>query len=223
MSFGSVEVSLWLEQPRYDAIQRILQESGTDLETVMQARLEEFYQQTVPDFERLKINNMMEAERLAEERQREADMKFSVFRTVENGQDSYFITEKPVDFLVMALRLRQYLRGELPKKPTQFTDCFHIYKWLAEDQFQDLVQERMDDPRKIVSVFHVDFDKREVALLNALQGWRNYQMKDVSNAAYAAFRKSWDSEDERWRKFRDHLEDREITQQQESGPTMQML
>lgn len=223
MSFGTIEVSLWLEQPRYDAIQRILRESGTDLETVMQARLEEFYRQTVPDFERLKINNMMEATRLAEERQREANMQFSVFRIVENGQDSRFITERPVEFLGMANCLRRYLRGEITTDPKRFADCFTIYKWLTEDQFQDFAQERMDHPKKIVSVFNIDFDKGEVALVDAFQGWQNYRMKDVSNAAYAAFRKGWASEDERWRKFTDHLDGREIPFRQESGPTMQML
>ena len=31
MSFSTIEISLWLEQPRYDAIQRALKESDTDL------------------------------------------------------------------------------------------------------------------------------------------------------------------------------------------------
>lgn len=223
MSFGSVEVSLWLEQPRYDAIQRILQESGTDLETVMQARLEEFYRQTVPDHERLKINNMMEATRLAEEIERESNMRISVFRIKQDGQDSYFITERPVEFLGVARCLRQYLRGELAMEPKPFTDCFGVYKWLAENQFQDLVQERMEHPRKIVSVFDIDFDKGEVALVDAFHGWQRYRMRDVSNAAYAAYRKRWTSEDDRQRKLFEHLDGREIPFRQESGPTMQML
>lgn len=80
MSINTVEVTLWLEQPRYEAIQRILRESRTDLETVMQAKLEEFYRQTVPDLERERINLQMEAVRLAEERMRLENMKISAFR-----------------------------------------------------------------------------------------------------------------------------------------------
>lgn len=223
MSINTIEVALWLEQPRYDALQRILQESGTDLETVMQARLEEFYRQTVPEHERLKINFAMEAARLSEEAAREASMKISAFRIMENGQDSYFITERPMKFLGMAHLLRRYLRGDLAFEPERFTDCFTIHRWLAENQFQDLAQERMEHPKWIVSVFNVDFDKGEVASLDAALGWQNYKMRDVSNAAYCAFRKQWQSEEKRWAKFLDHLEGKEIVQEQESGPTMQML
>ena len=56
MSFSTIEISLWLEQPRYDAIQRALKESDTDLENVMQGRLEEFYRQIVPGQERQRID-----------------------------------------------------------------------------------------------------------------------------------------------------------------------
>ncbi len=223
MSFGTIEVSLWLEQPRYEALQRILRESGTDLETVMQARVEEFYRQTVPDHERLQINNMMEATRLAEERQREANMKFSVFRIVEDGQDFCFIAEKPMEFLEMAYHLRQYLRCSLTTKPKQFVALLPIYQWLSENQFQDFAQERMENPERVVGVFNVDFDKGEVALVDSFQGWRNYRMRDVSNAVYSAFRKRWAPEDDRWRKLYDHLDGREILFQQESNPAMQML
>lgn len=223
MSFGAIEVSLWLDQPRYDTLQRILRESGTDLETVMQARLEEFYRQTVPDFEQLKINNMMEAERLAEERQREADMKLSVFRIVEDGQNFCFIAEKPMEFLEMAYHLRQYLRCSLATKPKQFVDCLPVYKWLSENQFQDFAQERMVNPERVVGVFNVDLDKGEVALVDSFQGWRNYRMKDVSNAVYSALSKRWASEDERWRKLYDHLNGREIPFQQGNSSTMQMM
>lgn len=211
MSFNSIEVTLWLEQPRYDALQRILRESGTDLETVMQARLEEFYRQTVPDLEREKINLSMEAVRLAEERARLANMKISAFRIMENGQDSYFVTEQSVELLEMARLLRRYLRGDLDSGPKQFAGHFAVYKWLAEDQFQDYVQERMRDPYRIVGVYNVDFDRQEVSLVDAEQGWQNYRMRDVSTAVYAAFRSTqWIGTDERTKKFLNHLKGKEI-------------
>ena len=48
MTLNTIEISLWLEQPRYEAIQRALKGSDTDLENIMQGRLEEFYRQIVP-------------------------------------------------------------------------------------------------------------------------------------------------------------------------------
>ena len=52
----SIEIALWLEQRQYDALRRTLEDTGTTVEAVIQARLEEFYQQTVPDHERQKID-----------------------------------------------------------------------------------------------------------------------------------------------------------------------
>lgn len=218
MSINSVDVTLWLEQPCYDALQRILQESGTDLKKVMQARLEELYQQTVPALERAKINLHMEAVRLAEERARLENMKISAFRIMEKGQDSYFITEQPVEFLETARLLRRYLRGELDSGSKPFAGYFAVFKWLAKDQFQDYVQERMRDPSRIVGVYNVDFDKQEVSVVDAEQGWRSYRTRDVSAAAYAAFRSQWIGRDERMARFLNHLNGKELFPLREQKP-----
>lgn len=214
MSIHTVEVTLWLEQPRYDALQRNLRESGTDLETVMQARLEEFYRQTVPDLEREKINLSMEAERLAEERARLENMKISAFRIMENGQDSYFITEQPVEFLEMAHLLRGYLRGTLDSRMKPFAYYFTDCKWLTENQFQDYVQERMKDPHRIVGAFNVDLDKQEVSSVDSVHGWQSYRMRDISTAAYMAYRDQWIGKDEQTKIFLDYLKGKEIAPQE---------
>ena len=63
MTLNTIEISLWLEQPRYEAIQRALKGSDTDLENIMQGRLEEFYRQIVPAQERKGIDAAIEAAR----------------------------------------------------------------------------------------------------------------------------------------------------------------
>lgn len=56
MNIGSREIVLWLSEPQHQALTRALGEMGTDIETIMQARLEELYSRTVPMTERLRIS-----------------------------------------------------------------------------------------------------------------------------------------------------------------------
>lgn len=41
-------IELWMDRRRLAALERVLNESGTDTQTVMQARLDELYAQYVP-------------------------------------------------------------------------------------------------------------------------------------------------------------------------------
>ena len=223
MSFSTIEISLWLEQPRYDAIQRALKESDTDLENVMQGRLDEFYRQVVPGHERQEISMEIEAERLAAERWREENRRVSAFHITEKGRDSFFVTEKPMNLLEMAKLIRWYLREGAVASIEQFAACFPADRQLEADQFLDFAERRLADPQKVVSVFHVDFDARRVSSLDPFRGWQTFKMKDVSTAAYHASRKMWQSDKRQWNIFRGHLEGKEISQETGAGPEMRML
>lgn len=223
MSFRTIEISLWLEQPRYDAIQRALKESDTDLENVMQGRLEEFYRQIVPGQERQKIDEAIEAARLVAGRERIANQKISAFHVVENGQITDFISRRPMDFLDVAQLLRRYLREELPSQPSRFVDCVAAESWLSKWQFENLAEGRMEDFQRMVGVYSLDFDQGEVSVMCPSQGWKCYGMREISAAAYHATRKEWQSKEIQLTKFLEHLNGRETPVQQEKGPTMQML
>ena len=223
MSFSTIEISLWLEQPRYDAIQRALKESDTDLENVMQGRLEEFYRQIVPGQERQRIDEAIETDRLAAERERIADQKISAFHIVENGQITDFVSKQPMDLLDVARLLRWYLREELPSQPSRFIDCVAAESWLSKWQFENLAEERMEDFQRMVGVYSLDFDQGEVSVMCPSQGWKCYGMRDISVAVYRATRKEWQSKEIQWSKFLEHLNGRETPVQQEKRSTMQML
>ena len=223
MSFSTIEISLWLEQPRYDAIQRALKESDTDLENVMQGRLEEFYRQIVPGQERQRIDEAIETDRLAAERERIADQKISAFHIVENGQITDFVSKQPMDLLDVARLLRWYLREELPSQPSRFIDCVAAESWLSKWQFENLAEERMEDFQRMVGVYSLDFDQGEVSVMCPSQGWKCYGMRDISVAIYHATRKEWQATEVQWRKFLEHLEGKEIGQTAAAGPEMQML
>ena len=223
MSFSTIEISLWLEQPRYDAIQRALKESDTDLENVMQGRLEEFYRQIVPGQERQRIDEAIEADRLAAEQERIANQKISAFHVVENGQITDFVSKQPMDFLDVARLLRRYLREELPSQPSRFVDCVAAESWLSKWQFQNLAEEKMEDSQRMVGVYSLDFDQGEVSVMCPSQGWKCYGMRDISSAVYFATREKWQAKGVQCRKFQDHLDGKEISVQQEKEPAMQML
>lgn len=223
MSFSTIEISLWLEQPRYDAIQRALKESDTDLENVMQGRLEEFYRQIVPGQERQKIDEAIEADRLAAEQERIANQKISAFHVVENGQITDFVSKQPMDLLDMAQLLRRYLREELPSQPSRFVDCVAAESWLSKWQFQNLAEGKMEDSQRTVGVYSLDFDQGEVSVMCPSQGWKCYGMRDISAAVYHATRKEWQSKEVQWAKFLERLDGRETPVRQEKGPAMQML
>ncbi len=223
MTLNTIEISLWLEQPRYEAIQRALKGSDTDLENIMQGRLEEFYRQIVPAQERKGIDAAIEAARSEAERERIANQKISAFHIVENGQITDLVSRQPMDLLAVARQLRRYLREELPSKPSRFIDCVAAESWLSKWQFQALAEERMEDVQRIVGVYSLDFDQGEVSVMCPSQGWKCYGMRDISVAIYHATRKEWQATEVQWRKFLEHLEGKEIGQTAAAGPEMQML
>ena len=80
-----VSLELWMDKRRLAALERVMNESGTDTQTVMQARFDELYRQYVPAQERTDINNAIEGERLATERRAEENDSFAIFHVHENG------------------------------------------------------------------------------------------------------------------------------------------
>ena len=223
MTLNTIEISLWLEQPRYEAIQRALKGSDTDLENIMQGRLEEFYRQIVPAQERKGIDAAIEAARSEAERERIANQKISAFHIVENGQITDLVSRQPMDLLAVARHIRRSLREELPSKPSRSIDCVAAESWLSKWQFQALAEERMEDVQRIVGVYSLDFDQGEVSVMCPSQGWKCYGMRDISVAIYHATRKEWQATEVQWRKFLEHLEGKEIGQTAAAGPEMQML
>lgn len=101
----------------------------------MQAQIEEFYQQTVPDHEQQEISLEIEAERLTEEARQAGDTKISVFHIAGAGEDNYFLTTRPVSFLKLFSVFRRYVRQESLFPDPRFLEFFYPDMQLKEDQF----------------------------------------------------------------------------------------
>jgi hypothetical protein len=207
---GDESLKLWLHQYKLKALERVLKESGTDVQTVMQARLEELYRQYVSAQERTDINNTIEGERLAAERQAEANDTFAVFRVHENGSKEYYRTKLFSDLLGTARALRRHLRDEGDAHIT-FADRFTDRKPITPDDFERYVMERMDNTGRIVGAFDIDFDKREFSGVHIMDGWQTYSMHDVSTAIYHADRSPYAHPTERLEILLDKLDGKQIT------------
>ena len=206
-----VSIDLWMERRKLAALERILRESGTDTQTVMQARFEELYRQYVPSQERTAINMKLEAERLAEE-QREAERQVSsAFHITENGVGEFFQVNQDCELLEVACKLRTYLRDGVMAPPERFADLFANRKSITADEFDVLVGVRMENTGKVTGVFDIDFDKSEISAVHIMDGWKTYSMGNVSMAAYHAYRKENLSTDQRWDRFLEKLNGKELT------------
>lgn len=204
---GDTSIELWMNQYQYDALKRILTEAGTSVETVMQARLMEFYMQTVPENERADINCRIEGERLAEVLRAEERRRFSVFRIVEDRQARCLECEHPFDFLNAALQTRRYLRHELGAKAASFADyLLQSGHAISEQEYAERTGQYIDGSPNVTGVFDIDFDKGDFLTAQRNGGWAGFILKDVMTAIYHAYRKEDRSFKEKWSIFLERLD-----------------
>ncbi len=79
--------------------------------------------------------------------------------------------------------------------------------------------ERIEGSRNITGLCDIDLDSGLFHTARHLNGWATFNLKDVTTAAYHAYRKDYHTNDDMWRIFLDHLDGREITDQ---APGMSM-
>ena len=185
-----ISVELWMDRRKLAALERVLKESGTDAQTVMQARFDELYRQYVPVQERIDISNSIESERLEAERRAEESRKLSAFHVTESGKELYFTTDDAPEFLMAAIRLREYLSNSNSAPQASFAEKFSRREEISADEFDYLLGVRLDNTGKVAGVYDIDFDKREFSAVNVMDGWKTFAMDDVSTAAYHAVRKT---------------------------------
>ena len=213
---GDTSIELCLNKYQYYALRRILTQNGTDIETVMQEKLSELYLQTVPEQERTEISGRIEADRLADEQRAQEMRTFSVYHIKENGIKHYFESDYDMELMHVAWQLRKYLHGEFGPRIKCFAAIFDDVIPIDAKKFEEHVRTRMDNTRKIAGVFDIDFDKQKISGVHIMDGWKTYSMKDASTAAYHSYRGSYRTMDQRWSRFLEYLDGKELMQEQGS-------
>ena len=206
-----ISIELWMDRRRLAALERVLNDSKTDTQTVMQARFDELYRQYVPAHERTEINNAIEGERLAAERQAEEARRVCAFHVTEDGQSQFFSVDDSLELLDAAKKVRSYLTAESAARPSGFEKMFLHPAEISAERFDELAGIRMENTGKVTGVFDIDFDKREFSGVNIMDGWQTFALGDVSTAAYHATRKQFLPTEQQYEKLLDHLDGKEIT------------
>lgn len=207
----SIEITLWQDEREYKALQAVLARNGTTVEAEMQERLTELYRQTVPEAERQRIHDAIQAEEIEEAQRREAEQPISVFDITESGREHWLRRRERTEFLHAAISLRQYLTADPNNRAASFVNMLSKTDSITPEQFRQLALERMENTGRVTGAFDVDLDKGEFSALHIMDGWRTYRVRDVSAAACRAAQKTYASSEERWERFLDRLEGRELT------------
>lgn len=194
-------------QNAYDALSRHLKDET--VEDKLGDYLDQLINELVPEQEYSRISQELWQEDRQARQELEAARKFAIFRIRESGQDRCLQVERPLEFLDAARLLRSYLRGE--RGASSFEQMLHQAEEITPEAFEDMVLVRMENTGKVTGTFELDFDKREFSAVNVMDGWQTFAMGDVSKAVYQADRKAHLDSDQRWVRFLDALDGRQIT------------
>ena len=141
---------------------------------------------------------------------REVRVWLAVLHVREDGRDGYFQIDRPMDSLTVAKQLRGYLRGEAGMDHPTFAECCERHLQITAGEFDRLAGVHMEHPEKVAGAFELDFDKQEFSTAHPTHGWQTYSMRDVSTAAYHAFRPDSMDWPKRTRRFTEKLAGSEI-------------
>ena len=220
------EIVLYFNEYRLALLKQHLQKNGSSVEHELQNLLDSFYDQTVPEHDRVVTEAQIKSEREREAAAREAARRFAVVHFHEGNDDYFFTSELRSDFYSIANLYRSALKDEVGNytldsiAQSNFIGC-----WTVNDMaFSVLCSAMPNDPR-ITALVEFDFDHNTVSVCESSDNaWRTYNLKDVSTAMYKAERKEGLPLDARHEIFDAALEGKEITfdEDEDESPDMQI-
>lgn len=220
------EIVLYFNEHRLAKLESYLLKDGSNVEHELQNLLDRFYEQTVPEHERMEVEAQIELEREREAAQREASRRFAVVHFHEGDDDFFFTSELRNSFYSIANLYRSTLKHEVGKytldsiAQSNFSGC----QTINDMTFSVLCSAMPNDPR-ITAFVEFDFNHNTISVCESNgNAWRTYDLKDVSAAMYKAERKEGLSLDARHEIFAVALEGKEITfdESEDESPDLQM-
>lgn len=209
---GDVQLELWLNEYKLDALTSVLAEEGSTVEQRMQDALTELYVELVPPEVRQEISVRIKEELAARQEEIEAARKYTAFCVQENGTQSFFQLDRSEDILEVAKFLRRYLREDQGQGTAALqTSVFAGMEPVTAERYDQLLALRMETPDKVTGVFNLDFDRQEVSIADAGDGWMTWSMQDVSTAVFQAYRKNYLRPEQYMSRFLEKLVGQEFT------------
>lgn len=214
---ASREIVLWLDERWYDALERHIR--GETLQDKLENYLDELCNTLLPYNEYEQIGKEIYQEQMEQAAEREAARRFAVFRVTEHGEQSCYLVDEPVNFLVAARSLRSYVRSGLD---AGFRNYYAATKGITEQEFAKYARDRYEGTGRVVGAFDIDLDAGTFTELEAERGWYRYAIKDVCTAAYHADRRKHELPELRLGYLTAYLNGRELSprQDQSGSPIM---
>lgn len=213
---GDRQLYLWMNERWYNALAEHL--GG---EEKLQQRLEDMADDLInilPDHVCAQVSREIQEEQRQWEAEAEANRRFAVFQVTEHGGTAWFLTDWGLDALSAARDLRNHLLSKSGQAES-FADSFSGRTELTPEQFNGYIRERLEGGKRVTGVFRIDLDAGTFATMDRgtlwkreeRDCWHSYQTRDVSAAAYRAFRAEWMDWSNRLDLFNERLSGRELT------------
>ena len=201
------DITLWLDERWYRALSKELSADET-LEDKLGDYLDELCNQ-LPKNVYEQISSEIYEEHQRSRMERQASIRYAAFKVTENGRTTCYEVDRSLEFLDAARLLRMYLRGE--RGASRFEQMIWNAKEISAERFSELADLRLQNTGQVTGAFEMDFDSQKLSALHIMDGWKCFNMKDVSSAVYSADRSSRLNHDERFSKFLAKLEGKELS------------
>lgn len=201
---NSKEITVWLESRWCKALET---QHGKPLEVLVDDYLHDLIKK-LPESVYAEIKQELLQEEKQWQLEQEVGRRFAVFHVIEKEQHSYFQVERNLEILDTARLVRKYLRHG--RCSIFFSEIVQDAEPISPTHFEALIGERLENTGRICGAFELNFDTAQFSALHIMNGWMTYRMKDVTAAAYHADRKAYIQPTERWNRFLEKLEGKEL-------------
>lgn len=226
---GSIDVSIYYDQYRVEAMERILASQNRTIGQEIQGMMDALYEYIVPEHERSDIEDKILHEKRRCEAEDEASRRFALVHLHDGNEDYYLLSERHKNFLQAARLYRVVTKdihsllgrgGQSPlSELQQMRIAFMDHEPLTEEAYTKLVENAPNDYR-ITAMIEFDFENWTISTCESSDNhWSTYTLKDASTAVFRADRRMGIPEQLRREIFDRQLEEKEIDCDLEEGIT----
>lgn len=226
---GSIDVSIYYDQHRIEAMERILKSQDKKLDDEIQKQMDALYMSIVPEQERVGIEEKIRQEAIQRAAENEAARRFALVHLHDAEMDYHLLTEMHNEFIHSARLYRvvtkdiQSLLGRGGQSTLSVLNRMRIaymgHEELTPEDFARLVENAPNDHR-ITAMVEFDFENWTVSACESSDNhWWTYNLKDVCTAVFYADRKLRLSNQTRRKIFDNRLVGKEIDFDQEEDIT----
>lgn len=226
---GSIDVSIYYDENRIAAMERILKDQNKNLDDEIRKQMDALYERIVPEQERTDIEERSRQEEIQRAAEYEASRRFALVHLHDADTDYYLLSERHKDFMQAARLYRAVtkdihsLLGKGGKSPLselhQMRIAFMDHESLTEEAYTKLVENAPNDQR-ITAMIEFDFENWTISACESSDNhWSTYTLKDASTASFYADRRMGVSDRMRHEIFENRLEGKELDCDQDEDMT----